>query len=568
MANIFFEVSAIIIVSAGLALVTKLFKQPTVLAFMLAGVLLGPVGLNILQSHDLIDVLATFGIALMLYLVGIELDLTKLKQLNRNVLLAGFGQVLFTGLVGVLLAMALGFSVAEAWFIGVALAFSSTIIVVKLLGEQQQLDSLHGRITVAILLIQDFLAIVALLLVDGFSNSGATSLPWLNLLLVLIKGVTLAGLAWVLAKFVFKKIFLFLGNSQELLFLWSIAWCLGFAALATWWHFPIAISVFMAGVAIASLNYNYEIAARIRSLRDFFIVIFFSLLGSQLVLTIEPRLLVATVVLTLFVLIGSPLIVYIILLMLGYQPRTALFAGLALGQISEFSFILVSAGLAHGWLNQAIVAMIALIGLITMLISSYAITYNEQIYQRFKPLLQRLHWLRGQADAVTEYLPTKLQQHVVIFGYYPAVEKVTNELKKQHKTVVVVDYTPENIPHIQRTGVYYIYGDMRDEDILARAHLNTAALIISIVPYSISTLALLQYVQHFRVSADIIVSAKQLIDVPTFYHAGATFVLHPDSISLAYLQSVLSRSELNKASKLHRQEIIHWLKQYGFSTAR
>ncbi|MBI4407298.1 MAG: cation:proton antiporter, partial [Candidatus Kerfeldbacteria bacterium] len=289
MESIFLELSAIIVTSTALALLAKAIKQPIILAFIGTGIILGPVGLNIIQSRELIDVLSSFGIALLLYIVGIELDIKKFKALSWPTLLAGFGQILGTGLVGWLVAYMLGFSVIEAWFIAITLTLSSTIIVVKLLSEKRQLESLYGRITVSMLLLQDFAAILALLLLESFTDLPSQTIPWLTLGALVGKTILIAALAYVLAKFVFKRIFLFIGRSQELLFLWSIAWCVLFAAIAVLWHYPMAISVFFAGLAIGSLDYNYEIAARIRSLRDFFIVIFFTFLGSQLVLNLDAR---------------------------------------------------------------------------------------------------------------------------------------------------------------------------------------------------------------------------------------------------------------------------------------
>ena len=476
MEAIFFELSAIILLSTALALIAKIFKQPILLAFIVAGIILGPLGLNWIRSHELIDVLASFGIALLLYVVGIELDVKKFRELNTATLLAGFGQIIFTGIIGFAIAYILQFSITEAWFISITLTLSSTILVIKLLGEQRQLESLYGRIAVSILLVQDFLAIIALLLLESFSANSVTTIPWMDLGWMAGKTILLVAIAFILTKFVFRKIFIFVGHSPELLFLWSIGWCLLFASLALWLHFPLAIGVFIAGLAIASLDYNYEIAARIRSLRDFFIVIFFTYLGSQLLLTIEPRLWWTTLILSLYVLIGNPLIVYIILVLAGQQKRTAFFTGLAIGQVSEFSFIIANRGLAKGFISQDLVSTIALVGLITMIISTYLITYNAAVYRQLKPLLDALPLPQRQQP--TNQLPKLLKNHVLIFGYHTTVNTVIEELKTQHNDIVVVDYNPANSAAIKHQSVHYIYGDMRNEDILKLAQLEQAQMII------------------------------------------------------------------------------------------
>ncbi|HBY73364.1 MAG TPA: hypothetical protein DEG44_01595 [Candidatus Kerfeldbacteria bacterium] len=555
MESIFIELSIIIVVSTALALLAKIIKQPIVLAFMATGILLGPVGFNIIKSHELIDVLASFGIVLLLYIVGIELDIKKFKSLSWPTLLVGFGQIVGTGLVGWLTAVLLGFSVVEAWFIAIALTLSSTIIIVKLLSEKRQLESLYGRITVSILLLQDFAAILALLLLETFGRSSGLSVPWVEMGVLVFKTVVIGGAAFVLAKYVFRNIFLFIGRSQELLFLWSIAWCILFAAIALLWNYPMAISVFFAGISIGSLDYNYEIASRIRSLRDFFIVIFFTFLGSQLALNLDSHLLVSAVILSLFVLIGNPVIVFVILRILKHHERTAFYAGLTMAQISEFSFILANQGLKLGLITQELVSMIAVIGLVTIVLSTYMITYNEKLYRWMRPLLRFLPLPKSEAD-VADNIPVELTNHIVIFGYHLTVDPVLTQLKKDGEQVVVVDYNPENTELIKQQGVYYIYGDMREEDILQLANLAVAKMIISIVPYHEPTMSLLQYVQHFKIQCEVVVLASYLMDVEKYYDAGATFVLHPESISLKFLLSVLTPEELAKASHVHKREVL------------
>ncbi|EKE01276.1 MAG: sodium/hydrogen exchanger, partial [uncultured bacterium] len=506
------------------------------------------------------DVLANFGIALMLYVVGIELDWRKFKELDRGTLLVGFGQILFTGAAGWLAAWLLGFSVNESWFFAVTLTFSSTIVVVKLLSEKRQLESLYGRIAMSILLLQDFLAIIALLVLESIGTHPGANIPWLSLGGMSLKALGLGLLAYILARYVFRKIFIFVGKSQELLFLWSIAWCILFAMLAQLINFPVAISVYFAGLAIGSMDYNFEISARIRSLRDFFIVIFFAYLGSQLILTLPSHLLFGAAFLSLFVVIGNPLIVYLLLRLLGHQERTALFTGLTMGQISEFSFILANVGFALGLINQYVVSMIAVIGLVSMVLSTYAITYNEKLYHLLKPLFHYLPLPKPQ-DRLSDTLPHDLANHIVVFGYYPTINKVLRLLKAQHETIVVVDYNPANIPEIKAQGAHYIYGDMRDEDILQEAKIQQARMIISIVPYPESNLSLLQYVKHFHIKADTVVIARYLDDIKKFYAAGATYVLNPESISLEYLQGILTSEKLIRASRVHQEEILHLLER-------
>ncbi len=452
MESIFFELSAIIITSTALALVARALKQPIILAFIVAGIVLGPLGFNVIRSTELIDVLSTFGLALMLYIVGIELDWRKFKHLDRPTLFTGVGQIVFTGLIGGSVAWLLGFSLIESWFIAITLTLSSTIIVLKLLSEKRQLESLYGRIAVTILLLQDFVAIIAMLLVESFGESNNLGIPWATLLGMGLKAIGLGAAAYILARYLFRRIFFFVGRSQELLFLWSIAWCILFAAVAALINFPMAISVYFAGLAIGGLDYNFEISARIRSLRDFFIVIFFTFLGSQLILNFPAQQLWSALILSLFVIIGNPLIVYVILRLLGHQPRTALFTGLTMGQISEFSFILAQRGLHYNFISQDLVAMIAVIGFVSIVISTYGITYNETVYRWLKPWLERLP-LPKPHITLSHTLPTDLDKHIIFFGYYPTVNKIVHQLKAAAEKIVVVDYNPDVIASLRKKGI-------------------------------------------------------------------------------------------------------------------
>lgn len=561
---VFFELSAIVIISTACALVARLLKQPIILAFIIAGILLGPLGFNVIQSHGLINVLSNIGLALMLYVVAVELDWRKFKSIDRPTLLTGFGQILFTGFVGWLTSILLGFSLTEAWFIALTLTLSSTIIIVKILGQKGQLESLYGRITISILLLQDIVAIIALLLIESMNGAATLSqFPWASLLAMVVKAIGLGLLAYLLARYVFRRIFLFVGQSQDLLFLWSIAWCLLFAVLAGLIQFPVAISVYFAGLAIGSMDYNFEIAARIRTLRDFFIVIFFTYLGSQLFLTMPLNLVWSAVILSLFVIIGNPLIVYIILRLLGHQQRTALFAGLTMGQISEFSFILAQTGFRQGLIDQPIVAMIAIVGLISIMISAYTMSHNEKVYRILKPVLERLPLPKPRLILSSE-IPHTLKNHIILFGYYPTVNKVLRHLKRSGETIVVVDYNPENISAVKAQGIYTIYGDMRDEEILHRASISTAKMVISLIPYHEANVSLLQFIRHFNIRVDVIVVGHYLEEIRALYESGATLVLSPESISLEYLQSVLLPKQLVKASQLHRKEIFSLVKQQTY----
>ncbi|MBI4407630.1 MAG: NAD-binding protein, partial [Candidatus Kerfeldbacteria bacterium] len=266
-------------------------------------------------------------------------------------------------------------------------------------------------------------------------------------------------------------------------------------------------------------------------------------------LNLDARLLISAVVFALFVLVGNPIIVFIILRLLRHHERTAFYAGLTMAQISEFSFIIANRGLEQGFIDQALVSMIAVVGLITMVISTYMITYNEKIYRWLAPLLRWLPLPKSDAD-IADVIPVDLKGHIVIFGYHETVDPLLDQLKTAGEPVIVVDYNPENTDLIKHKGVYYVYGDMREDDILKLANLSSAKMIISIVPYHEATMSLLQYIEHFKLTCKVIVTANFIMDVEQYYAAGATYVLHPESITLHYLAEELEHGRFPTAQSV------------------
>ncbi|MCL4387175.1 cation:proton antiporter, partial [Patescibacteria group bacterium] len=336
MSNVFLETGIIITLAAILGAGVRFFRQPLILAYITTGLIIGPLSLMGVKNQDALNFLSELGITFLLFLVGLELSLKELKTVGKIALAAGLGQIVFTSLVGFILTSLLGFNMVSSIYVSVALTFSSTIIVVKLLAEKRDLNSLYGKITVGFLLVQDFVAISALILLSGFSSN---SNSWWNFPLIIIKGFLLLFLVLYLSKKVIPSVFSKIAKSSELLFLTSIAWCFVFASVSYLIGFSLEIGAFLAGLALATTQQNWQIAAKIKPLRDFFIVIFFIILGSQMVITNLSQLWFPVIALSLFVLIGNPLILMFIFGRMGLRKRTSFFAGVTVAQISEFSLI-------------------------------------------------------------------------------------------------------------------------------------------------------------------------------------------------------------------------------------
>ena len=540
LAGLFLEISAIVILATLLGLVARWLKQPLIIGYVLAGVILGPAVAGFIAQPEVISVLSTFGIAFLLFLVGVELDLAKLKVIGRPSLALGVGQVLVTAAIGFVIIRFFGFATLPATYIAVALTFSSTIIVVKLLSERRALESLYGRLAVGMLLVQDFIAIFALIFLSGFSSGYTPSSA--ELTFIILKGAGLVMLAILSGRYLLPPLFLRLARSSELLLLASIAWCFGFALIAAVGGFSIEIGAFLAGLALARLPYHLEIVGRVRSLRDFFITIFFVLLGSQLILTSIASLAWPFAILSLFILIGNPLIVMIIMGYMGYTKRTSFLIGLTVAQISEFSLILMNLGFKLGHVSAAEVALVTLVGVTTITLSSYLISYGDALYRWLAPYLSLFE--RRQITK-QESRADEFKDHVVIFGCDRLGERLVRTVQNLGLPLLVIDFDPETIARLSQQGVPCLYGDISDLDIHDRAQLAQASLIISTIPDISSNRLLLQETKRRGLNAPVYATADTWQDTQTLYQTGADYVIFPHYLSGEQMSDLLAELTQN-----------------------
>lgn len=551
MESIFFEISVVLIAGTLFATLAKLFHQPMIPAYILAGVVVGPPVFGVVESGEFLETLSKFGIAFLLFLVGIELDVRKFLKSGKVAIIIGMAQMLFAVGSGFAITLALGFDTMPALFLSLALGFSSTIVVLKLFGERKELDSLHGQLVIGLMLTQDFIAILLLIFFNIFvESSGSTSDLVMTISLTVLKGGGLVILALGSAKYILSHVFRYFARSPELLFLGSISWCLVFAIIAHMLGFSIEVGSILAGISLSFVPYSIEIASRIKSLRDFFLPIFFAILGGQLLFSGGGNVIVPTVVLSALVLIGSPVLVSGMLLAFGYRARTSFLVGNSIGQVSEFSFIVVSLGLSAGVIEQNIVSLVALIGLVTMTLSTYMIEYSTPLYAVFKPLLKKFERKSPHAEDVGP----NLEKHVILFGHHTMGFKIRSILEKQKLPYIVVDQNPDVIKKLKKQGIPNVYGALDDDEVLEKVHLNTAKMVISTAPTRSGTLHMLQYMQDKEIKAKAIVLAFHVQDVQRFYAAGADYVLYPTLQSAAYVEELLG-GRLKQKRENHLKEI-------------
>lgn len=553
MDHIFLEVSLILIVATVTGVLAKVLRQPIIPAYILAGILLGPSAFNVIQSAELLEVLSRFGIAFLLFLVGIELDLRKFLKIGRVAIVAGFMQMTFAVGAGYVLIRILGFNSIEAILLALALGFSSTIIGLKLIGEKKELDTLYGQIVIGMMLTQDFIAVFILLFFDVFTVQTGITIETVQLIgEIIVKAVVLFSVALLSAKFVLQRVFTYFANSAELLFLGAISWCLVFALLAMYFGFSIEVGSLLAGVSLSLLPYSYEISYRIKSLRDFFLPVFFAVLGGQLVFTGGMNIFGPALILSLLVLVASPLLVMVVLIWMGYRARTGVQAGIAISQISEFSFILMALAFSKGVIDHDLVTLVASIGLITMTVSSYMFEYSDNIYALFGKWLKRFE--RGRKEDTVGHNDQSMKGHIILFGFHALGDRTYHALTHAEQSVVVVDHNPNTIEVLKKQNIPHMYGSMSDDEVLDRLCVNAASAVISTVHSTHDTLELLEYIQHHDIKTKVIVTAFTIADALYYYKRGAHYVIVPPIVSASYATDIITYTARHRKTHIRTLE--------------
>jgi Kef-type K+ transport system membrane component KefB len=491
-------------------------------------------------------------------MVGLEIRVSDFFSIGKSLILAALGQVVLTFLAGFAISTVLGLNLMSSFYVATALTFSSTIVVIKILSDKRELHSLYAKFSVGILLAQDIVAIGLLMFLSGFS-ANATGLDFLmNVLLTLVKGVVLVGIVVLLSKQVFPKIIESISKSPETLFLASLAWVFGLAAVISsrYVGFTIEIGGFLAGLALANSMANYQIIAKAKTLRDFFIVIFFVLLGIQMSFGSIYAVIIPAIILSIFVILVKPFLVIIVMAAMGYRKRTAFLTGLSLSQISEFSLILVFAGYKLGAFDQSVVSLVTLVGLISFFVSSYALINSKALYRLFATKLNFLERNNVKKEEITQSEDNmeNLQDHVVVVGGDQMGESILEALEDMEIPVVVVDFDPKIVEKLKDKKVHRLFGDIADLDIQERAKLDEAKMVISTIPDIEDNLLLLKELKHENRKAKIVVMAMDTRDAKILYKEGADYVILPYLAGGRQIAKIIMDNHLDNIESLKQKD--------------
>ena len=534
-----------VIVAAVLAFIANKLKQPALLAYLLAGVLIGPeIGFRLITDHETIEVISEIGLVLLLFIIGLEMDLKKLRASGKPVIATGVTQFLFCVALGIPFFLLLGFRIGDAnafggefglFYMTVAAAISSTMIVVKLLYDKFELDTLPGRITLGILVFQDIWAIIALALQPNLRNPRITPLA-----ASFGKGILLVAASLVISRYVLPRLFRSVAKIPELVLILALAWCFLICAAASYSGLSKEMGALIAGVALSTFPYSLDVIAKVISIRDFFVTLFFVALGMKIPMPTATILGLAAVT-SVFLIASRLLSIFPVLYLMRYGHRVSLVPAINLSQISEFSLVVASLGLAFGHINNQTVSLIIFVFVITSTTSTYMISYNHQLSKFFSRALSALRLkdlaAGGQGAGGS---PQTSPKPVVFLGFFREASSIIQEFELSSSengrhslldNILVIDFNPVVYSELRRRGIECIYGDLAHMETLHHAKIHHAELVISTIPDQIlkgtDNERLLKKIRQLCPQAKAIVTADSPQKALELYNRGADFVFIP-----------------------------------------
>jgi len=533
--NPFAELSFIFILVFVIATVMRLLRQPFIVGFILTGILFSPQLLGIEHIDSVVVLSAQLGVALLLFIAGLHLNPYYLKTDGKAIILSGIGQIVGTGILAYLISLALGFTPIVSIYLAIALTLSSTIITLKLLADRKLTSRLYARLSIGILLIQDVFVAIALVVLNALQNqtSSVTELLLSNLAWLIIVFVPVI----ILQRYVLPKILPKIAKVQEYLFIFVIAWMLVFATIFEFAGFSLEVGALLAGVILASTIFATEISAKIKPLRDFFLIIFFIHLGSNITITSFDGIWVPVLVFSGFVLIVKPIIVTICLGLLGFRSKVSARTALNLSHISEFSLILMALGFSAGVIDQQVSVIITLVAVVTIAVSTYLITYDEWIIEKLAPLLH--HTERKWRVRKDEQTKPKFNPEILLIGARQGGKYIIDALSGSQKNLLVIDYDPEVINKLQRDKIPCLFGDLDNLNDIEGLHFEEIEFIISTVQDLEANLTGLHFFNKNFPQAKYISYAADDKDALQLYEHGATYAIVPHHVGGQFVSTLI-----------------------------
>lgn len=542
---IFIQLAVILFTAFIVSYIAKGLKQPIIVGYIIAGIIISPFIIGFGASTELISSFSKLGIAFLLFIVGLHLNPKVIREIGTASLIVGLGQMIITFGIGFLVSYELlGYGLVPSIYVGIALGFSSTIIIMKLLSDKQQLDSLYGKLAIGILIIQDLVAMGVLM----FMSSLAGEVTLADFALKgLLGGAVLVVFLFLIGMFALPRLTKNIAKSQELLFLFSICWCFLIASLFSYLGFSIEIGALIAGVILSLSPYSTEISAKIRPLRDFFLIIFFIILGFNIDIAGIGGIIIDALILSAIALILKPIILMLFMKYFGYTKRTNFLVGTTLGQISEFSLIVLVMGVSLGVVSTQILHTLILTMVITILLSTYGIIYSQKLYQKISRFLSVF-----EKENIRKERTIKKKYDAILFGYNRIGFNILSSLKQVKQKYLVVDFNPDTIYDMQKLEIPCLYGDVDDPEFLQELPLNKLRIGVSTVPDFETNSLLIREIRTVNPKTIIIVRAHTIKDALDLYALGANYVLTPHFLGGEYVSKMIR--DLKLSTKGYREE--------------
>jgi Kef-type K+ transport system membrane component KefB len=541
MAEIFIQLGLLLGIALVVSLVTKLLKQPLIIGYIITGIIVGPSVAGIIGAGDELAAFSHLGVALLLFIVGLGLKPTIIKEVGKTALITGIAQIVVTTAVGYYLGLLLGLTATVSFYLSFAFALSSTIIVMQMLYVKQEQDTLYGRIAIGFLLVQDLAALIFFVLLSSTETIGSGQfISHLSLLFAKLGLILL--LIWLLVKYAIPHIDRIFARSKETLFIFALAVCFTLASFFYKLNFSVELGALLAGVILSTSPYQREIATRLEPLRDFFLIIFFIILGTNIDFSAIGGYAPLVIVFSFFILIGNPIILILIMRFLNYTAKVGFLVGLTVAQISEFSLIILGAGVGLGHLPKEILGPATLVGLITIAGSTYFINFNHKLYQFFR---RPMGWIFCDNGRLGKEMRDPEKYEVILFGSHRLGGGIIEQLKKMKVTFIVVDHDPEAIARLIARKIPCLYGAAEDYQLLDGLPLKSAALIVSTIPELDVNISLIDYLKNKNRASRFLCIANHAHHAAKLYKAGAAYVIVPPYLGRRFMIDLLKKHKLN-----------------------
>ncbi len=535
----FSEIGIIVAIATAASIAMHFMKQPLIIAYLTTGALAGPTFFNLVSESGVMATFSEIGVAFLLFLVGLNLNPRILKDVGGIAVFTGGTQVLITSIIGFFVAKLLGFQTLPSIYIGTAIAFSSTIIVIKFLSDKRHLETLYGRLATGHLLMQDIIAIFLLLAVSSFSTGASLGSFAISFVGKLIFGL---GLVALVSRFAFPRILPRIAKSQELLFVFSIGWLFVVTALFQSFDISIEIGALIAGISFSMFPYHYGIAARVRPLRDFFIILFFIFLGAQMDFAYIGPYIFPAIFMSLVVTAANPLIVTGLLGFAGLKRKVSFLAGLSMTQISEFSLILISIGIKLGHISNEILSFVTLVALFTIASSTYFNLHSEKIFSKLNHAL-KIFERRKNAENMED--PGEMKYDVVLFGFNRVGFNLFKAFRKMKKRALAVDYNPLIIRTLEKENIPCTYGDASDIELLKEISWEDAGMAVSNISDPETNLILINFIKEQNPNCIIVAVTHTVANAIRLYEGGAAYVILPHMLSAKKTLNMVKRFGFN-----------------------